>query len=106
MFAGQRRKLPPTLAGQMQKVFITGVAGFIGSTAADRLLALGTQVAGWDNFSAGQEEFLASARTQPGFTLLRGDCLDADALTRAMAGCDLVIHLAANADVRREWLEV
>ena len=84
----------------MQKVFITGVAGFIGSTAADRLLALGTQVVGWDNFSAGQEEFLASARTQPGFTLHRGDCLDADALTRAMSGCDLVIHLAANADVR------
>jgi UDP-glucose 4-epimerase len=84
----------------MQKVFITGVAGFIGSTMADRLLSLGGQVVGWDNFSAGQEEFLASARRQPGFTLHRGDCLDADALARGMAGCDLVIHLAANADVR------
>jgi UDP-glucose 4-epimerase len=84
----------------MQKVFITGVAGFIGSTMADRLLALGRDVVGWDNFSAGQEEFLASARQQPGFTLHRGDCLDAEALTKAMAGCDMVIHLAANADVR------
>ncbi len=84
----------------MQKVFITGVAGFIGSTAADRLLALGRSVVGWDNFSAGQEEFLVSARQQPGFTLHRGDNLDADALTKAMAGCDFVIHLAANADVR------
>jgi len=84
----------------MQKVFITGVAGFIGSTAADRLLALGREVVGWDNFSAGQEEFLASARQQAGFTLHRGDNLDAEALTKAMAGCDVVIHLAANADVR------
>jgi UDP-glucose 4-epimerase len=84
----------------MQKVFITGVAGFIGSTAADRLLALGREVVGWDNFSAGQEEFLVSARQQTGFTLHRGDNLDSDALTKAMAGCDFVIHLAANADVR------
>jgi UDP-glucose 4-epimerase len=84
----------------MQKVFITGVAGFIGSTAADRLLALGCQIVGWDNFSAGQEEFLASALRHPAFTLHRGDNLDAAALTGAMAGCDFVIHLAANADVR------
>jgi UDP-glucose 4-epimerase len=84
----------------MQKVFITGVAGFIGSTAADRSLALGRQVVGWDNFSAGQEAFLASALKQPGFALHRGDCLDPDGLKKAMAGCDMVFHFAANADVR------
>ena len=84
----------------MQKIFITGVAGFIGSTVADRLLGQGTQVVGWDNFSSGQEEFLVAARQQPGFTLHTGDNLDPAALTKAMAGCDLVIHLAANADVR------
>ena len=84
----------------MQKVFITGVAGFIGSTVADRVLALGRQVVGWDNFSAGQEEFLTAARQHPAFTLCRGDNLDAAGLTEAMAGCDFVIHLAANADVR------
>ena len=50
----------------MEKIFITGVAGFIGSTMADRLLALGSQVVGWDNFSAGQEEFLEPAGKQPG----------------------------------------
>jgi UDP-glucose 4-epimerase len=84
----------------MQKVFITGVAGFIGSTVADRLLARGGQVVGWDNFSAGQEEFLVEATKNPAFTLIRGDNLEPEALTKAMAGCDLVIHLAANADVR------
>ncbi|MDD2762723.1 MAG: NAD-dependent epimerase/dehydratase family protein [Opitutaceae bacterium] len=84
----------------MQRVFVTGAAGFIGSTLVDRLLADGLAVVGWDNFSTGQERFLAGARQQPGFNLVRGDNLDLPALTAAMHGCDFVFHLAANADVR------
>jgi UDP-glucose 4-epimerase len=84
----------------MQKVFITGAAGFIGSTLADRLLAGGKTVVGWDNFSTGQRKFLESALRQPNFKLVEGDNLDLPALTQAMAGCDTVFHLAANADVR------
>jgi len=37
---------------------------------------------------------------QPNFKLIRGDNLDLPALTQAMAGCDTVLHFAANADVR------
>jgi UDP-glucose 4-epimerase len=84
----------------MNQIFITGAAGFIGSTLVDRLLAEGKQVVGWDNFSTGQEDFLASAGKEPNFKLIRGDNLDLGALTTAMAGCDTVFHLAANADVR------
>ncbi len=84
----------------MRKVFVTGAAGFIGSSLVDKLLAKGKAVVGWDNFSTGQPEFLSNALTSPRFQLLRGDCLDADALKRGMAGCDLVVHFAANADVR------
>src|SRR3954464_10718774 len=84
----------------MRRVFITGAAGFIGSSLADLLLQQGTPVVGWDNFSTGQEEFVASARKNPNFTLIQGDNLDLPALTKAMAGCDTVFHLAANADVR------
>ncbi len=84
----------------MTRVFITGAAGFIGSNLADRLLAEGKQVVGWDNFCTGQEAFVAKALLHPSFTLVRGDNLDAPALTKAMAGCDTVFHLAANADVR------
>jgi UDP-glucose 4-epimerase len=40
------------------------------------------------------------ARRSPQFALVRGDILDAPALAAAMAGCDFVFHLAANADVR------
>jgi UDP-glucose 4-epimerase len=84
----------------MEKVFVTGAAGFIGSTLVDRLLRDGKTVVGFDNFSTGQNEFLAGALKHPRFKLIREDCLNVSALTKAMAGCDLVFHLAANADVR------
>lgn len=87
-------------ASNMEKVFVTGAAGFIGSNLVDRLLADGKRVVGWDNFSTGQPQFLESAQANPKFKLIRGDNLDLEALTRAMAGCDFVFHLAANADVR------
>jgi UDP-glucose 4-epimerase len=84
----------------MDKVFVTGAAGFIASNLVDRLLSEGKTVVGWDNFSTGLSEFIAGAQKNPAFTLVRGDNLDLNALTRAMAGCDTVFHLAANADVR------
>jgi UDP-glucose 4-epimerase len=82
------------------KILVTGAAGFIGSNLVDRLLSDGHEVIGYDNFSTGREMFLASARSLATFRLQRGDLLDQDSLTSAMAGCDLVFHLAANADVR------
>ena len=82
------------------RCLVTGCAGFIGSNLTDRLLAAGHEVVGYDNFSTGHEEFLADARGQPGFRLIRGDLLDLPAVTAAVAGCDIVFHLAANADVR------
>ena len=82
------------------KCLVTGGAGFIGSSLADRLLARGDEVVCYDNFDTGQIEFLEGARKNPRFTLVRGDTLDLGALTSAMAGCDMVFHLAANADVR------
>jgi len=82
------------------KAFVTGAAGFIGSNLVDRLLAEGWSVVGWDNFSTGQERFLEKAVGNEAFRLVRGDNLDASALTEAMKGCEIVFHLAANADVR------
>lgn len=84
----------------MNRVFVTGGAGFIGSSLVDRLLAEGSAVVAWDDFSTGQVRFLEKAKSHPNFALVRGDNLDAPSLTRAMAGCDMVFHLAANADVR------
>jgi UDP-glucose 4-epimerase len=84
----------------MNTIFVTGAAGFIGSNLTDRLLAEGKTVVGWDNFSTGQRRFLDGAPRHRNFKLAEGDNLDLPALTRAMAGCDTVFHLAANADVR------
>jgi UDP-glucose 4-epimerase len=82
------------------RAFVTGAAGFIGSTLVDRLLADGHDVVGFDNFSTGQEAFLADASRSTRFSLVRSDTLDERILTDAMAGASVVFHLAANADVR------
>ena len=86
--------------GGKLRALVTGAAGFIGSTLVDRLLADGHEVAGFDNFSTGQEEFVAGALLNPRYRLVRGDLLDLDAVRAAMAGSEVVFHLAANADVR------
>ncbi|MFZ5736405.1 NAD-dependent epimerase/dehydratase family protein [Rhodopseudomonas palustris] len=82
------------------RCFVTGAAGFIGSNLVDRLLAAGHEVVGYDNFSTGQRSFLEGAGRSAGFTLVEGDLLNPDVLRPAVAGCDIVFHLAANADVR------
>jgi UDP-glucose 4-epimerase len=87
----------------MNKVFITGAAGFIGSNLVDRLLADGKSVVAWDNFSTGQEMFLSDALKHDKFQLIRGDNLDNSSLREAMRGCDFVFHLAANADIKDGW---
>ncbi|MFN2447679.1 MAG: NAD-dependent epimerase/dehydratase family protein [Vicinamibacterales bacterium] len=82
------------------RAFVTGGAGFIGSTLVDRLLADGHTVVAYDNLSTGQEAFLEEARGHASFTLRRGNTLDLASLTDAMRAADTVFHLAANADVR------
>jgi UDP-glucose 4-epimerase len=84
----------------VHRVLITGGAGFIGSTLADRLIANGVEVVVYDNLSTGRMDFLSTFLEQPGATFVEGDVLDAERLTGALEGCDTVFHMAANADVR------
>jgi len=84
----------------MQRALITGGAGFIGSTLADRLCSEGIEVVIYDNLSRGRREFIADALAHPGVQLVVGDVLDGDRLRSALDGCDTVFHFAANADVR------
>jgi len=88
-------------------VFITGVAGFIGSHVAEALLARGDHVFGLDNFDlfydpAIKKKNLSAFREHPGFSFIEADIRDSDALTRWGDGVrpDVVIHLAAKAGVR------
>ncbi len=82
------------------RALITGGAGFIGSTMADRLLAAGHSVTAYDNFSTGHRDFVAHNLGKTGYTLVEADVLDETKLREAMRGCDVVFHFAANADVR------
>src|SRR6202048_2805371 len=84
----------------MQRAFVSGAAGFIGSSLCDRLLQEDWEVVGWDNFSTGQSEFVESAKQHARFRLITGDNFDLKHLTEAMSGSSAVFHLAANADVR------
>lgn len=82
------------------RAFVTGAAGFIGSNLVDHLLAAGHTVVGYDNFSTGQHRFVEGALRSPKFSLIKADLLDSESLRAAIAGSDMVFHLAANADVR------
>jgi UDP-glucose 4-epimerase len=82
------------------RVFVTGAAGFIGSHMVDRMLSAGHSVIGFDNLSTGQRRFLEGALAHPQFTFHEADLLDRQSLTQAMKGAELVVHFAANADVR------
>jgi UDP-glucose 4-epimerase len=77
------------------KIAITGVAGFVGSNLAPRLLARGDAVAGIDDFSHGSLENLEGVSGAPGFRLVEGSILDPAALAAAFAGAEAVVHLAA-----------
>lgn len=84
----------------VQRVCVTGGAGFIGSNLVDRLLADGVEVTVVDDLRTGSRDYLADAARHGGFRLVEGDVLDQALLTEAFAGCDWVFHLQANADVR------
>ncbi len=82
------------------KCLVTGGAGFIGSNLVDRLLAAGHDVHVFDNLSTGRMTNLERAREHNGYRFTQGDLLDETAVRNAVTGCDIVFHLAANADVR------
>lgn len=73
------------------RVLVTGGAGFIGSNVVARLLALGHQPVVLDNLSSGFRHNLV-----PGVPFVEGDVRDGDAVEQAVAGCDVVLHLAAS----------
>ena len=85
------------------KFLIVGGAGFIGSHFLDALLARPSteQVTIFDNFSSGREWHYEHHVPDKRFTLVVGDVSDRASLVKAMAGHQVVIHLASNPDIAR-----
>jgi UDP-glucose 4-epimerase len=75
-----------------QRVFISGIAGFLGSHLADRFSDLGWRVCGIDNLSGGSERNVPA-----GADFLVADCCDRGSYAHLLLGADLVYHCASAA---------
>jgi len=94
----------------MSQALVTGVAGFIGSNLAGRLLADGWQVTGVDCFTdyysrSIKEQNLAAFKDHPDFTFVEADLATAGTadLATLVAGVATVFHEAGQAGVRASW---
>lgn len=90
---------------QPKRYFIVGGAGFIGSHFTDRLMASGSAVTLYDNFSSGREWHYQHHCGRPRFRVFHGDVNDREYLAKAMRGHDVVIHLASNPDIAKAMTE-
>ena len=89
------------------RCLVTGVAGFIGSHLAERLIELGHEVVGVDRFAdyyprPYKERNLERLRGEKAFRLVETDIATAD-LEPLLDGAEVVIHQAAQAGVRASW---
>lgn len=84
------------------RFFVTGGAGFIGSNLVNTILDRGLgPVTAFDNFLTGRPGFFGDRVKNRDLTVVEGDVADYDALVGAVAGHDVVFHLASNSDIAR-----
>ena len=75
----------------LARIFVTGGAGYVGSVLTPRLLDAGYRVTIFDLMLFGDE---ALPHGHPNLTVIRGDIRDTEKVGEAMAGHDVVLHLA------------
>lgn len=76
-------------------IAITGVAGFVGSNLAEKLLERGDRIQGVDDLSHGTLDNLGPLVNRPDFRLEQKSVLDPEALRSVFKGAEIVVHLAA-----------
>ena len=90
------------------KIFVTGGAGFIGSNFIRHVFGLkkGYAIVNYDKLTyAGNLANLESVADDPNYSFFKGDICDPAAAEAAMAGCDSVVHFAAESHVDRSIYE-
>ena len=75
-----------------KRIFVTGVAGFLGSHLAEKLVKLGHEVIGMDNMIGGYED-----NVPKNIKFHKGDCCDFEKVQAVMRDVDVVYHCAATA---------
>ena len=75
-----------------KRIFVTGVAGFLGSHLAEKLANLGHTVIGIDNMLGGYED-----NVPKNIEFHKGDCCDHKKIKSLMKNIDVVYHCAATA---------
>jgi UDP-glucose 4-epimerase len=83
-----------------RRCLVTGGAGFIGSHLVDHLVAEDWAVTILDDFSTGTRANLSEAQSRGDVRIAQGSILDPRAIEAAMAGSDVIFHLAVQC-VRR-----
>jgi UDP-N-acetylglucosamine 4-epimerase len=95
------------LSNAPRRWLVTGVAGFIGSNLLQKLLELGQEVVGIDDFATGKRANLDEVRglVRPeqwaGFRFIEGDVASATTCREALAGVNAILHQAALGSVPR-----
>jgi UDP-N-acetylglucosamine 4-epimerase len=85
----------------MNKILITGGAGFIGSNLCDYFIEKKYQVVCLDNFATGHLHNLDGVINNTNFTLIEGDIRNIEDCQKAVHGVDFVLHQAALGSVPR-----
>lgn len=87
--------------GTINKILITGGAGFIGSNLCEYFLSKGHEVTCLDNFATGHRHNLVQCIDNPNFKLIEGDIRIVADCQKAVAGIEYVFHQAALGSVPR-----